>query len=102
MWGLGEGEGRAVAAGIQGMTEEQANILEAYWNSVRMYTASIDMNVSRIADMLGAGSRDITNPQLQQLELIAHNTKSIQRMFECRRTHKRSIRYQSICRLIKT
>ena len=41
---IGEGEGSlsGLAAGIQGMTEEQANILEAYWNSVRGYTASID------------------------------------------------------------
>jgi len=76
-WGLdGEGGLSGLAAGIQGMTEEQANILEAYWNSVRGYTASIDMNVSRIADMLGAGTRDITNPQLQQLQLIAANAQA--------------------------
>jgi hypothetical protein len=83
MWGLGaEGGLSGLAAGIQGMSEEQANVLEAYWNSVRGYAASIDINVSRIADMLGANSNDITNPQLQQLQLIAHNTASIQRMFE--------------------
>lgn len=78
MWGLGDTEGglSGLAAGIQGMTEEQANILEAYWNSVRGYAASIDMKVSRIADMLGAGSRDITNPQLQQLQLIAANAQA--------------------------
>ena len=65
---------------VSGMTEEQANILEAYWNSVRGYTASIDMNVSRIVELLGAGGVN-TNPQLQQLELIARNTGAIQSMF---------------------
>ena len=83
MWGLGDTEGElsGLAAGIQGMSEEQANILEAYWNSVRMYTASIDMNVSRIAEILGAGVGDRANPQLQQLELIARNTSAIQSLF---------------------
>ena len=83
MWGLGDTEGElsGLAAGIQVMSEEQANILEAYWNSVRMYTASIDMNVSRIAEILGAGVGDRANPQLQQLELIARNTSAIQSLF---------------------
>ena len=56
MWDLqGEGSLSGLAAGIQGMTEEQANILEAYWNSVRMYTASIDVNVARIASVITSG-----------------------------------------------
>jgi hypothetical protein len=80
---IGEGEGSlsGLAAGIQGMTEEQANILEAYWNSVRGYTASIDMNVSRIAQILGAGG-DSTNPQLQQLTLIAANTQATHQLLQ--------------------
>lgn len=82
MWGLeGEGGLSGLAAGIQGMTEEQANILEAYWNSVRGFTASIDTNVARIVDLMsgGAGGRNVdTNPQLQQMELIARNTAAIQ------------------------
>lgn len=77
VFGLGgEGSLSGLAAGIQGMTEEQANILEAYWNSVRMYTASIDMNVARIAEILGGG-RDMSNPQLTYLESIARNTGAI-------------------------
>lgn len=79
MWGLqGEGGLSGLAAGIQGMTEEQANVLESYWNSVRGYTASIDMNVARIVDMMVAnygGGRSVeSNPMLQQLNLIAANT----------------------------
>lgn len=80
---IGEGEGSlsGLAAGIQGMTEEQANILEAYWNSVRGYTANIDMNVSRIAQILGAGG-DNTNPMLVQMTLVAQNTNNIRTLLE--------------------
>lgn len=74
--GGGEGSLSGLAAGIQGMTEEQANILEAYWNSVRMYTANIDMNVTRIAQILGAGG-DNSNPMLRQMELVRENTDNI-------------------------
>lgn len=83
MWDLGNGEGSlsGLAAGIQGMTEEQANILEAYWNSVRMYTANIDGNVERIANILGAGG-SATNPQLQQLQIIAQHTQAIHTLLD--------------------
>lgn len=77
VFGLGgEGSLSGLAAGIQGMTEEQANILEAYWNSVRMYSANIDMNVTRIAQILGAGG-DNSNPMLRQMELVRENTDNI-------------------------
>lgn len=78
VFGLGgEGSLSGLAAGIQGMTEEQANILEAYWNSVRGYTASIDMNVARLL------SNDVnTNPMLQQISLIATNTSSINTLLQ--------------------
>lgn len=89
----GEGSLSGLAAGIQGMTEEQANILEAYWNSVRGYTANIDMNVAAILGILSAGGGTTTreggisggvdyNPQLQQLQLIAQNTKSIDTLLQ--------------------
>lgn len=83
MWDLGNGEGSlsGLAAGIQGMTEEQANILEAYWNSVRMYTANLDGNVERIANILGAGG-SATNPQLQQLQIIAQHTQAIHTLLD--------------------
>jgi len=88
VFGLGgEGSLSGLAAGIQGMTEEQANILEAYWNSVRGYTASIDMNVARIADILGAGGRS-TNPQIQYLESIASNTIAIREMLSSALTNE--------------
>lgn len=94
MWGMGgEGSLSGLAAGIQGMTEEQANILEAYWNSVRGYTASIDMNVATIVSLLsdgnGSGRGNIfgdpnvnTNPMLQQLSLIAANTQATHQLLQ--------------------
>jgi len=84
MWGLGgEGALSGLAAGIQGMTEEQANILEAYWNSVRGYTASIDFNVARIADMMASQTGGVDfNPMLQQLNLIAANTQATHQLLQ--------------------
>ena len=98
LWGLeGEGSLSGLAAGIQGMTEEQANILESYWNSVRGYTANIDMNVATIVGLLsggtnggGGGSKGNifgdpnveTNPMLKQLDLIAVNTAATHRILE--------------------
>lgn len=82
MWDFGgEGGLSGLAAGIQGMTEEQANVLEAYWNSVRMYAASIDGNVSRIAEMLGVGGPS-TNPMLKQLQNIASHTAFIPQIYD--------------------
>lgn len=84
MFGVGgEGSLSGLAAGIQGMTEEQANILEAYWNSVRMYTASIDQNVAMIASALGVGGNSpSTNPQLQQLQLIAASVQATHQLLQ--------------------
>ena len=77
----GDGGLSGLAAGIQGMTEEQANILEAYWNSVRMYTANIDIDVERIANILGAGG-DNANPMLGKLDSIINNTAYIKRIYD--------------------
>ena len=78
--GFGDGNGSlsGLAKAISGMTEEQADILAAYWNSVRMYVASMDVNVAAIANALGIGEGSPnTNPMLQQLTIIARNTSSI-------------------------
>ena len=91
MWDLGgEGALSGLAAGIQGITEEQANILEAYWNSVRMYTASIDTNVAALATAFGVGTGVNTNPMLQQLTLTAQHTNDILLLLESVRTNNGS------------
>jgi hypothetical protein len=47
------------------MSEEQAEILIAYWNSVRGYTASIDSKMDLILANMGVGTEN--NPMLEQL-----------------------------------
>lgn len=78
----GEGSLSGLAASIQGMTEEKADILAGYWNSVRLYTASIDMNVAAIASILGAGSTPETNPMLTQMRIVARNTANINNLLQ--------------------
>lgn len=99
VFGLGgEGSLSGLAAGIQGMTEEQANVLEAYWNIVRENTININNNVADILGLLrngaggvggGEGKGNIfgdpnveTNPMLKQLDLIAVNTAATHRILE--------------------
>lgn len=82
MWGLqGEGGLSGLAAGIQGMTEQQADVLESYWNDVRGYTENIRANVSLILDILRGGG-DRNNPQLTYLEGIAKNTNALYNLFD--------------------
>ena len=66
--------------GIQGMTEEQADILAAYWNSVRQYTASIDEKISSIIP--GLNFNDEANPMISQLKIIASQTNSIYELLD--------------------
>lgn len=63
-------------AGIQGITEEQADILAAYWNSVRFYVANMDTTLSQLANHI-MGNNDAENPQLAQLRIIAQQTTAI-------------------------
>lgn len=75
---IGEAEAGKLSAlqkGIQGMTEDQAEILTAYWNSVRGYTASIDSKMDLVLANLGVGAED--NPMLEQMRLVAKNTSAI-------------------------
>ena len=66
--------------GIQGMTEEQADILAAYWNSVRQYTASIDEKISSIIH--GLNFNDEANPMISQLKIIARQTNNIYELLD--------------------
>lgn len=65
----GEAQGSGLSAlqkGIQGITSDQAEILSAYWNSVRGYTASIDSKMDLILANMGVGAEN--NPMLEQLK----------------------------------
>lgn len=61
--------------GIQGMTEEQAEILASYWNSVRQYVANIDTKISTIIDKISLSYSE--NPTVEQLKIIAKQTTGI-------------------------
>lgn len=66
--GLSDGASGGLSAlqkGISGITESQAEILTAYWNSVRGYTASIDSKMDLILANMGVGAEN--NPMLEQL-----------------------------------
>ena len=77
-FGNGQGSLSGLAQAISGMTEEQGDILASYWNSVRLYVASIDSNVALIATALGLGNNGVnTNPMLVQLQSISRNTSQI-------------------------
>ena len=60
-----EGGLSGLQKGISGMSEQQAEILTAYWNSVRGYTASIDSKMDLILANMGGGAEN--NPMLEQL-----------------------------------
>lgn len=55
--------------GIQGMTEEQADILAAYWNSVRQYVADINIKMDSVIGKITINEEN--NPMLNQLKNIA-------------------------------
>ena len=77
----GDGELSGLGAGIKGMTEEQAGVLEGYWNPVRTLTARIDQTVTSIYLAMTTNNVE-TNPMLQQITLVAQNTRNISELFE--------------------
>lgn len=63
--------------GIQGITEEQADILAAYWSSVRFFVANIDTTLTNLAAHIFGQATATDNPMISQLKLIASNTTAI-------------------------
>ena len=72
--GIGGGlEG--MQASLQGMTEETADILAAYLNSVRFYVADNNQLLQNLLNGLTIDNN--SNPMLQQLKIVAAQTTSI-------------------------
>lgn len=65
--------------GIQGVTEETAQVLESLLNSVRYYTADSNMQLKNIYMML-SGSESIPNPMLTELRLQTEQIRAINRL----------------------
>lgn len=71
----------ALQKGIQGITEDQAEVLAAYWNAVRMSTASIDSKMDLILANMGT-SANTENPMLIQLRAQTDYLKRIHDLFD--------------------
>lgn len=68
--------------GIQGITEEQADILAAYWSSVRFFVANIDTTLTNLANHIFGQANANDNPVVGQLKLIASNTTAINNLLD--------------------
>lgn len=66
--------------GIQGVTEETAQIIEAYLNSIRFYIAQDNQNLADLRNFF-MGSEEDTNPILSQLKMQTELIRAIKDMF---------------------
>jgi hypothetical protein len=74
------GELSGLQRGIQGVTEETAQIIEAYMASVRFYVADSNSKLTMIANQI-IGSDETTNPMLSELRSQTELIRSIRDMF---------------------
>ena len=66
--------------GIQGITEEQADIIAAFLSSIRFFIAQDNQNLTRLTEFLVGN--DTQNPMLSQLKIIAAQTSAINSLLE--------------------
>lgn len=69
------GELSGLQRGIQGVTEETAQIIEAYLNSIRFFVTENNTYLSQIASAFSSG--EVENPMVSQLRIIAQQTSAI-------------------------
>jgi hypothetical protein len=84
-WGefMGEGSQGELSGsqrGIQGVTEETAQIIEAYLNSIRFFVAEQNTYLSQIASTFG--NTEVENPMVEQLRIIAAQTSAINSLLQ--------------------
>lgn len=78
--GGGDSELSGLQRGIQGVTEETAQILEAYLNSIRFFVAEQNTYLAQIASSFG--STEMENPMVEQLRIIASQTTAINTLLQ--------------------
>ena len=78
--GGGNGELSGLQRGIQGVTEETAQIIEAYLNSIRFFVAEQTTYLSQIAASFG--NTEVENPMVEQLRIIAAQTSAINSLLQ--------------------
>lgn len=76
----GNSELSGLQRGISGITEQQADILAAYLNSIRFFVSDNNTYLSRIAESLG--NTEIENPMVGQLRIIAAQTSAINSLLQ--------------------
>ena len=77
----GKGSLSGLQAGIQGISEDTAQILAAYLNSLRFFVADNNSVIKQLRDCV-ISTDDTVNPMLGQLRIIAEQTKTIKQMLE--------------------
>lgn len=78
--GGGQSELSGLQRGIQGVTEETAQIIEAYLNSIRFFVAEQTTYLSQIASSFG--NTEMENPMVEQLRIIASQTTAINTLLQ--------------------
>ena len=76
----GKSELSGLQRGIQGVTEETAQIIEAYLNSIRFFVAEQNTYLSQIAASFG--NTEVENPMVEQLRIIAAQTSAINSLLQ--------------------
>lgn len=71
------GELSDLEKGIQGMTEDQAEVLAAYWNSCRLMISNIDVTLTQLAEhvMTGSGNDDSVLGELRTQTTILRDIR---------------------------
>lgn len=81
---LGDTQGNlsGLQRGIQGITEQQADILASYLNSIRFIVSDSNAQLKLlVAAQTGATARS-ENPMVEQLRVIANNTRMLYSLFD--------------------
>lgn len=76
---LEQGELSGLQRGIQGVTEETAQIIEAYLNSIRFFVAEQNTLLAQIASSFG--NTEMENPMVSELRTQTELIRSIRDMF---------------------
>ena len=74
-WAGKNAELGSLSAGIQGISESQADTIAAYLNSLRFYVADSNTQLKALVTAQGIDT-DVPNPMLAQLMLVVNHTKT--------------------------
>ena len=84
--GSASGELSGLQRGIQGITEETAQIIEAYLNAIRMTVVDNGSKMSSVISSLESISNSISNTMVGYLKTVAEQTSAINSLLEGVRT----------------